>query len=96
MVSPQTGTERHDRRPRSAARRVRTRQATHGQTDLRNTERRGYRDQVVLEITRTGVLAVPLETIPAAGEMRAYFAMFLDFRDGKIVRQSNYDCFEPR
>jgi len=27
--------------------------------------------------------------------MRARFAVFLDFRDGKITRQRNYDCFEP-
>ena len=27
--------------------------------------------------------------------MRAYFAMFLHLRDGKIVHQSDYDCFGP-
>jgi ketosteroid isomerase-like protein len=52
-------------------------------------------DQVAMEIDWTGVLALPFETIPAGGEMRAHFAMFLKFRDGKVVRQSNYDCFEP-
>ena len=52
-------------------------------------------DRVVLEVTWTATLAVPLQTIPAGGEMRAYFAMFLEFRDGKIVAQRNYDCFEP-
>ena len=25
----------------------------------------------------------------------ARFAIFLDFRDGRIVRQRNYDCFDP-
>jgi hypothetical protein len=27
--------------------------------------------------------------------MRARFAVFLDYRDGMIVQQRNYDCFEP-
>ncbi len=52
-------------------------------------------NHVALEISWVGILAVPFETIPAGGEMRAYFAMFLEFRNGKIVHQRNYDCFEP-
>ena len=51
-------------------------------------------DRVALEVLWTGTLAVPVGTIPAGGEMRAHFAMFLEFRDGLIVRQHNYDCFE--
>jgi ketosteroid isomerase-like protein len=31
----------------------------------------------------------------AGSTVHAWFAMFLQFRDGKIVRQCNYDCFEP-
>jgi ketosteroid isomerase-like protein len=27
--------------------------------------------------------------------MRARFAVFFGFRDGKICSQRNYDCFEP-
>ncbi len=50
--------------------------------------------QVALEITWVGILAVPFETIPAGGQMRAHFAMFMEFHDGKIVAQRNYDCFE--
>jgi len=41
------------------------------------------------------VLAVPLATLPAGSQMRAHFAMFLDFEDGKITSQRNYDCFDP-
>src|SRR5262249_15315854 len=52
-------------------------------------------DHVALEVQGSGTLAVPFGTIPAGGEMRARFAVFLDFRDGKIIRQRNYDCFEP-
>lgn len=50
---------------------------------------------VVLEIEWTGTLAVPFGSIPAGGQMRARFAVFLEFRDGKIARQRNYDCFAP-
>jgi ketosteroid isomerase-like protein len=31
----------------------------------------------------------------AGGAMKARFAVSLEFQDGKIVRQRNYDCFEP-
>ena len=52
-------------------------------------------DLVALEVDWVGTLAVPYETIPAGGQMRAKFAVFLQFKDGKIVEQRNYDCFEP-
>jgi len=52
-------------------------------------------DQVALEVQWTGTLAVPFGSIPAGGPMRARFAIFLEFRNGKIARQRNYDCFEP-
>jgi ketosteroid isomerase-like protein len=50
---------------------------------------------LALEVQWTGTLAVALGTIPAGGEMRARFAMFLELRNGKIARQRNYDCFDP-
>jgi ketosteroid isomerase-like protein len=52
-------------------------------------------DQVAVEALWTGTLAVPLGSIPAGGQMRARFAIFLTYRDGRIVRQHNYDCFDP-
>ena len=52
-------------------------------------------DQVAVEANWIGTLAVPFGSIPAGGEMRARFAIFLTFRDGKIVRQHNNDCFDP-
>jgi ketosteroid isomerase-like protein len=52
-------------------------------------------DQVAVEALWTGTLAVPLGSLPAGGQMRARFAIFLTYRDGKIVRQHNYDCFDP-
>ena len=52
-------------------------------------------DKVALEIDWTGTLAVPFQSIPKGGQMRAHFAAFLEFKDGKIVTQRNYDCYEP-
>lgn len=51
-------------------------------------------DTVVLEVDWTGKLALDAGSLSAGDEMRAHFAVFLEFRDGKIVRQRNYDCFE--
>lgn len=53
-------------------------------------------DRVAMEVEWAGTLAVPFGSIPAGGQLKAYFAVFLEFREGKIVRQRNYDCFEPR
>lgn len=52
-------------------------------------------DRVSLEVLWEGVLAVPVGTLTAGATMRAYSGMFLEFRDGKIISQRNYDCFEP-
>jgi ketosteroid isomerase-like protein len=51
-------------------------------------------DKVAMELHWTGTLNQPLGTLSIGGEMRAHFAVFLEFRNGKIVRQANYDCFE--
>jgi ketosteroid isomerase-like protein len=50
---------------------------------------------VAMEVVWTGKLAVGVGPLPAGAEMKAHFAVFLEFRDGKIVAQRNYDCFEP-
>ena len=52
-------------------------------------------DTVIIEAVWKGTLAIPVGNTPAGGEMTAYFAQFFEFRDGKIYRQRNYDCFEP-
>jgi len=51
-------------------------------------------DRVALEVEWVGTLAVAFGTIPAGGQMKAFLAVFLDFRDGKIIKQRNYDCYE--
>ena len=52
-------------------------------------------NDVALEVVWTGVLAVPVASLAAGDEMRAHFGVFLTFRDGLIIRQRNYDCFDP-
>ena len=63
--------------------------------DVRRVVENG--DEVAVELEWTGVLAVPVSAmnLPAGHEMKAYVAMFLTFRDGKIVSQRNYDCYPP-
>ena len=61
--------------------------------DIANTLVAG--DQVVLEVHWSGTLAHAAGSLPAGYVMRARFATFLHFRDGKIIAQRNYDCFEP-
>ena len=53
-------------------------------------------ERVALEVRWSGTLAVAFgEQLPAGSTMRARFAVFLEFRDGQVVAQRNYDCFEP-
>ena len=52
-------------------------------------------DSVALEEFWSGYLATPVDTLPADSEMRAHLSIWLEFRDGKICRQHNYDCFDP-
>lgn len=55
----------------------------------------GTDDFAALEAIWRGVLAIPLGSLAAGDEMTARFAQFFEFRDGKIHRQRNYDCFDP-
>jgi ketosteroid isomerase-like protein len=52
-------------------------------------------DCAAVEARWRGVLAAPLGKLKAGAEMRALFAMFFEFRGGRICLQRNYDCFEP-
>lgn len=52
-------------------------------------------DAVALEVEWTGTLAIPLGSLAAGATMRVHSAIFLAVRDGRLVSQRNYDCFEP-
>jgi hypothetical protein len=55
----------------------------------------GFENTVIVEVIWTATLAVPFGNTPVGGQMKAYFAQFYEFKDGKIFRLRNYDCFEP-
>ena len=52
-------------------------------------------ERVALEVAWTGTLACAFgEQLPQGTTLRARIGMFLEFRDGRIVAQRNYDCYE--
>ena len=52
-------------------------------------------DKLSIEVLWTGTLALAFGNLAVGSQMRAHSAMFFQFKDGKIVSQRNYDCFEP-
>jgi ketosteroid isomerase-like protein len=52
-------------------------------------------DEVAVEALWSARLNVAFGKLAAGDVMRAHLAMFITWRDGKIVSQRNYDCFEP-
>lgn len=52
-------------------------------------------ETVILEVLWVGTIAIPIGALAPGDEMRAHFAVFLEFGDGLIVHHRTYDCFEP-
>jgi len=52
-------------------------------------------EEVAVEVIWTATLSVAVGTRVAGDTLRAHLGMFLTWRDGKIVSQRNYDCYEP-
>jgi ketosteroid isomerase-like protein len=52
-------------------------------------------DQVAVQLTWRATLASGLRGLPAGTPLVAHVAAFYEFRDGLILRQSSYDCYEP-
>jgi ketosteroid isomerase-like protein len=50
---------------------------------------------VVAEAQWIGTVANSVGPFEAGAVIRARFAMFFELRDGRIVSQRNYDCFDP-
>ena len=55
----------------------------------------GDGEQVAMELIWNGTIGVDAGPFKAGQSLRARFAVFLEFRDGRIARQRNYDCFDP-
>ena len=52
-------------------------------------------DRMAVELLWSGTLAVTLGSLAAGSTMQAHIGMFMEFRDGRIASQRNYDCYEP-
>jgi len=52
-------------------------------------------EQVAMEVVWTATIRQAAGPFAAGQSLRARFAIFIEFRDGLIVRQRNYDCFDP-
>lgn len=52
-------------------------------------------DQVAVQLTWTATLAVDAGPLAAGTDLVSHVAAFYDFRDGLVLRQSSYDCYEP-
>jgi ketosteroid isomerase-like protein len=52
-------------------------------------------DEVAVQLTWTATTAVDAGSLPAGTDLVAHVAIFYVLRDGKILRQSSYDCYEP-
>lgn len=52
-------------------------------------------DRVAVQLTWTATTAIDLGDLPSGSRLVARVAMFFEFRDGRILRQNSYDCYEP-
>ena len=52
-------------------------------------------EQVAVQLTWTARAAQDLGSIQAGTRLVAHVAAFYVFRDGLVLRQSSYDCYEP-
>ncbi len=52
-------------------------------------------DRVILEYTWTGYPREPVGAVRPGEAMRARICQVIEYEDGLIIRQRNYDCFEP-
>lgn len=51
-------------------------------------------ETVITEVVWTAKVRADAGPFQAGQELRAYFCCVFDFKDGLILRQRNYDCFE--
>jgi ketosteroid isomerase-like protein len=52
-------------------------------------------ETVVVETDWSGTLAVEAGPFKKGQVLKAFICMIVEFRDDKIYRQRNYDCYEP-
>ena len=52
-------------------------------------------ETAVLEFSWQGVTSKPLAGLPAGTELSGQIASILQFRDGKLISQTDYPCYDP-
>jgi ketosteroid isomerase-like protein len=52
-------------------------------------------ERLAVQLRWTATTAAAAGTLPAGTDLVAHVAVFYEFRDGLILRQSSYDCYEP-
>jgi ketosteroid isomerase-like protein len=52
------------------------------------------RDTLITEVIWTAVVGEDVGAFKTDQQLKAYFCCVFEFKDGKIYRQRNYDCFE--
>lgn len=55
----------------------------------------GGDESLMVELVWRGTLALPVAALAPGDEMVAHCAIAFELRDGLIVSQRNYDCFDP-
>lgn len=51
-------------------------------------------ETLIAEVIWTAEVGADIGAFKAGQHLKAYFCCVFDFKDGKIYRQRNYDCFE--
>lgn len=51
-------------------------------------------DTLITEVIWTAVVGADAGAFKTGQQLKAYFCCIFEFKDGKIYRQRNYDCFE--
>jgi ketosteroid isomerase-like protein len=51
-------------------------------------------DRAVVQMVWSGTLAVAAGPLPAGHVMRAQICSIIELKDGKVLRQEQYDCYE--
>jgi ketosteroid isomerase-like protein len=52
-------------------------------------------DQVAVQLTWTATTTADAGALPAETQLVSHVAAFYVFRDGLVLRQSSYDCYQP-
>ncbi|GAA1798376.1 nuclear transport factor 2 family protein [Agromyces neolithicus] len=52
-------------------------------------------DRAAVRLTWRATTATAIAGLPAGSTLTAHIAQFYEFRDGRIIRQRSYDCYEP-